>query len=290
MLNFRGTGNPAGTYKPEFMRTASGGWNTSIQGSPTQTGADVLNNCVGWVQGRALQIYLDVADCYDPPNGHLFDCFNCDPINFLNAAKQRGFEIVSNPVPGSILVTDSHVAIVEWKDSEGWLISESGYNYNGPAVLFQHSLYNAGGVWYSSFASDPLVKGFIKIPKVKDGLEWCMVWQLSENGRPLKGWQKIKGTWYFINEFYAMLTGWQKIGDAWYYMDDSGAMLTGWQKLTWKGVKNWYYLEPSGRMKTGWLKDSGKWYYLNASGAMVTGKQTINGKTYYFDNSGALIE
>ena len=53
----------------------------------------------------------------------------------------NGFEIVNNPVPGSIFVTDSHVGIVEWQDSKGWLISESGYDYYGDAVLFQYSIY-----------------------------------------------------------------------------------------------------------------------------------------------------
>lgn len=270
MINFNTPVNPVNSFNKCFMRIPDG-YNTCILGNPVQNGANVLSNCVGWVQGRALQIYMDVSDC-DPINGqHIFNEFNCDPVNFLNVAKRKGFEIVSNPVVGSIFVTDSHVGIVEYKDSTGWLISESGYQYSGDAVLFQHSIYYSNGCWYSSFASpEKLIKGFIKIPKVKDSIGWFKPWILKDESRILKGWQKVKGKWYYLDSNGIMLTGWQKINNIWYYLSDAtGEMLLGWQKLIWKNKSDWYY--------------------FNNSGSMVTGKQIIDGKVYYFDNGGRWI-
>lgn len=267
MLNYNGPSNPAGSYDPCYMRIYDGGWNTCIYGRPCQTGANVLNNCVGWVQGRALQIYRDCADAFPEDGGHIFDCFNCNPCDFLSRAKQRGFEIVSQPVAGSIFVTNSHVGIVEEKHAKGWLISESGYDYNGPAVLFQYSIYEQGGRWFSSFADpEKLILGFIRIPKAKAGIEWKNVWVLQEGSKLLKGWQKVKGKWYYMDHNGLMMTGWQKIGSYWYYMESSGAILYGWQKLKWNGKTDWYYFDRSGHM--------------------VTGTQTIDGKTYHFDSSG----
>ena len=53
--------NPVGSYNPCFMTNLYGAswsiaWNSAIYGSPIQTGADVLCNCVGYSQGRMLQI------------------------------------------------------------------------------------------------------------------------------------------------------------------------------------------------------------------------------------------
>lgn len=268
MVNFNAPVNPAGSYDPCFMRTLEGGWNTCIYGRPCQKGANVLNNCVGWAQGRALQIYRQVADCFPEDGENIFSIFNCDPENFLYRAKQKGFEIVSKPCAGSIFVTNSHVGIVEWKEAAGWLISESGYDYDGPAVLFQHSIYEDSGRWFSSFANpEKLILGFIKIPKVKDNLEWSKVWVLQDGTRLLKGWQKVKGLWYYMDQNGSMLTGWQKIGSYWYYLSDAtGEMLLGWQQLKWKNKTDWYYFDKHGHM--------------------VTGTQTINGKVYHFDASG----
>lgn len=267
MINFNGTKNPVNTFDKHWMQSPYG-WNTCIKGRPTQVGADVLSNCVGWVQGRALQIYQDVSDCFPEDGNNPFQSFNCMPYDFLSIAKSQGFEIVSNPVPGSIFVTDSHVGIVEWEDSNGWLISESGYDFYGDAVLFQHSIYSQNGCWYSSFANpEKLIKGFIKIPKVKNNIEWSKVWVLKEGNRLLKGWQKVKGKWYYMDSNGIMLTGWIKYKEIWYYCSDAtGEMLIGWQKLKWKGKEDWYY--------------------FNKYGAMVTGAYVIDGKTYYFDSSG----
>lgn len=130
--------------------------------------------------------------------------------------------------------------------------------------------------------------------ELPNSYKWVQKWHLYQGDTMLKGWQKVKGKWYYLEKTTGiMLTGWVKDGDKWYYLSSNGDMLTGWQKINNK----WYYLTPqndgahlTGEMWTGWLKDKGKWYYLDLkNGDMYTGTHTIDGKTYTFDSSGALI-
>lgn len=176
MPNYSMPTNPVGSYNPCWMTNLYGAswtdhWNTSIYGSPTQTGADVLCNCVGYSQGRMLQIYMEIYPNYDPATlgTQLFGVFNVDAGDWLTVAYNNGFQILSQPEEGTVLVTPSHVANVErYDEGQGWLISESGYNTLPPWNL-HYSLYESGGNWYSSYASDPLVLGFIKIPGTTPG-------------------------------------------------------------------------------------------------------------------------
>ena len=167
--------NPVGTYNPCFMTNLYGAswasnWNTSIYGSPAQVGANVLCNCVGYSQGRALQIYMETHPGYNPAalGTHLFAAFNVDAGDWLTVAANQGLQILDHPEEATILVTSSHVANVERNDGGNWLISESGYDTLPPFNL-HYSLYQSGGQWYSSYASSPQVLGFIKLPDIGPG-------------------------------------------------------------------------------------------------------------------------
>ena len=168
--------DPVGTYDPCFMTNLYGApwsvnWNTCIYGSPAQIGADVLCNCTGYSQGRALKIYMETHPGYNPADlgTHLFASFNVDAGEWLDVAQAEGFQILDHPEEATILVTSSHVANVErYDEGDGWLISESGYDTLPPFNL-HYSLYESGGQWYSSYASDPLVLGFIKLPDIGPG-------------------------------------------------------------------------------------------------------------------------
>ena len=176
MPNYSMPVNPVGTYNPCWMTNLYGAswndnWNTSIYGSPAQVGANVLCNCVGYAQGRMLQIYMELNPGYNPAalQDHLFSMFNADAGDWLTIALNYGFTILTQPAEGIVLVTPSHCAVVERFDpDDGWLISESGYDTLPPFNL-HYSLYQSGGQWYSSYASDPLVLGFIQIPGAGPG-------------------------------------------------------------------------------------------------------------------------
>ena len=166
--------DPTGTYDPAYMTNLYGApfatnWNTCIYGSPMQTGANVLSNCVGYSQGRMLRIYMEdqgfnpVTAGYNP-----FGVFNGDAGTWLTIAANNGFDIVYEPQAGSVLVTPSHCAIVEKYENGLWWISESGYGDSNP-FHYHNSLYQSGGTWYSSYASSPQVLGFVLIPDVTPG-------------------------------------------------------------------------------------------------------------------------
>jgi lysozyme len=94
--------------------------------------------------------------------------------------------------------------------------------------------------------------------------KWCLE---DDSGALLKGWQNVKGIWYYLNSNGTMTIGWIKDKDKWYYLDSNGAM------------------------KIGWLKYNNKWYYLGSTGAMYSScTSTLDGKFYTFGADGAWIE
>lgn len=174
MPNYSMPTNPVGTYNPCWMHydgyNWGTAWNTAIKGSPEQTGADVLSNCVGYCEGRMLQIYMEITS-YDPDNTGTHPFVNFGYYNageWYDKATEWGYELLDHPEEGCILVTDSHVAVIERDDPSGWLISESGYGDPTPWYL-QYSLYESGGSWHSSYATSPDVIGFFRIPGTTPG-------------------------------------------------------------------------------------------------------------------------
>ena len=181
MANWSIPTSPVGTYDPEYMTNLYGAswtdhWNTSIYGSPQQVGADVLSNCVGYTQGRMLQIYREIYPNYDPAalGTHLFATFNMDAGDgvstsyWLQNAISLGFQTSSTPIPGYVLCTASHVAVIEREESGVFMVSESGYGDATP-WHYWNSIYESGGTWYSSYASTPEILGFFKIPGTDPG-------------------------------------------------------------------------------------------------------------------------
>lgn len=168
--------DPTGSYNPLWMTNLYGAswsiaWNTAIYGDPTQTGADVLSNCVGWSQGEMLRWYMACNPGYDPSSlqTHPFIDFNIDAGDWLLLANTKGYQILDHPEEGTVLVTSSHVANVERYDADdGWLISESGYS-TLPAFNLHYSIYESGGTWYSSYASSPQILGFFRPDGVTPG-------------------------------------------------------------------------------------------------------------------------
>lgn len=168
--------NPVGTYDPAYMSNVYGAswstaWNNNIYGSPTQVGADVLCNCVGYAEGRMLRLWLSNHPEFNPSveQTHPFLCFGLhDAGEWKQVALDNGFTVLNDPVPGSVLVTPSHVAVVEKEENGVWMVSESGYA-SLPPFLYHNSLYKSGGQWYSSYATTGNVIGFIVIPDFDPG-------------------------------------------------------------------------------------------------------------------------
>ncbi len=121
-----------------YIMTATGGLNGAVKGRPTQAGANVLDNCVGYANGRYNEVWND------PDLQGIVKSFNvqlvCNAENFIEAAKKRGLKISPTPIEGGIMVwqkgrtlSDSdgagHVAVVEEVYDDGTILtSESGWN------------------------------------------------------------------------------------------------------------------------------------------------------------------
>ena len=113
---------------------------------------NVLCNCVGYAQGRFLEIYCQLKG-FDPLKNkkHPFTTLNAGPSDWISRAKSAGLKVSKTPAPGAVLVWTTHVAIVEkidytsdgkikglWSSDSGWPNGwggkDIGYNYRTPAA------------------------------------------------------------------------------------------------------------------------------------------------------------
>lgn len=130
-----------------YIRKASGGYSTCIQGSPKDSECDVLANCVGYACGRFNEIIGSMK----------YPSLNCNAENFIERAKSTyGLEISNVPTLGGIMVWQKgntlsgndgagHVAIVERIDSSNQIYtSESGY---GSSAFWNSVRTNNNGRW-----------------------------------------------------------------------------------------------------------------------------------------------
>lgn len=120
-----------------YIRTATGGLNGAVAGSPVISGANVLCNCVGYANGRFNE-FINDPDL----KGVVFKFqyqLVCNAENFIESAKRQGLKISSVPVVGGIMVWQKgaslsggdgagHVAVVERVYDDGTILtSESGW-------------------------------------------------------------------------------------------------------------------------------------------------------------------
>ena len=143
------------TTKPEagnkyYIRQATGGYSTCIQGKPTDPISNVLANCVGFANGFFNE-YVGLG--YE--KYHL----NCNAENFIERAIASGLSVVSYPVVGGILVWQKgatlsgsdgagHVAGCTWVNNVAnptqCKTSESGY---GGSAFWTATRNKGNGNW-----------------------------------------------------------------------------------------------------------------------------------------------
>lgn len=158
------TSKPSGNKN--FITTGSGGWSTCIKGYPTDSGANVLANCVGYASGR----FNEIVNIARNAGGCTYKTLNCNAENFIERAKAAGLQVGSTPRVGAIMCWQKgslssgdgagHVAIVEKiYDNNHVYTSESGYG--GSAFWNQHR-YNTNGRW--GIGSSYSFRAFIYLP------------------------------------------------------------------------------------------------------------------------------
>lgn len=147
-MNIRTTKPGAGNKY--FIRQATGGYSTCIQGAPTDTNCNVLANCVGYACGA-----------YNEEHGFGYEKYhlNCNAENFIERAIASGLSVLSYPVPGGIMVWQKgatlnssdgagHVCICTSVDNElnptKATTAESGY---GSKAFWTATRTNTNGKW-----------------------------------------------------------------------------------------------------------------------------------------------
>lgn len=150
------------TTRPEagnkyYIRRASGGYSTCIQGKPTDKWCDVLSNCVGYACGAANE---ELALGYE--KYHL----NCNAENFIERAIASGLSVYKTPQVGDIICWEGagslagHVGIViDVVNSNCIKVAQSGWGSSNPFYITTN--YNNNGRWGLS-ANYPF-RGFIRI-------------------------------------------------------------------------------------------------------------------------------
>ena len=171
-----------------FIRDDEGGFNTCVLGSPTDKDCNVLANCVGYAQGRTLEIYKEMTGKTDNP----FRMLNCNAENFIERAKSSGLEIVDYPVLGGIMVFQKgstlsgndgagHVLVVEdIYDSNTIFTSESAWK---GSAFFNVKRNNNNGRW--GMGSNYSFRGCIVNPGVGKVTK-------REEPKPIEEEQKFK--------------------------------------------------------------------------------------------------
>lgn len=150
------------TTRPEdgnkyYIRKASGGYSTCIQGKPTDKWCDVLSNCVGYACGAANE---ELGLGYE--KYHL----NCNAENFIERAIASGLSVYKTPQVGDIICWEGvgslagHVGIViEIINSNCIKVAQSGYGSSNPFYITTN--YNNNGRW--GLSSNYPFRGFIRI-------------------------------------------------------------------------------------------------------------------------------
>ena len=150
------------TTRPEagnkyYIRKASGGYSTCIQGKPTDKWCDVLSNCVGYACGAANE---ELGLGYE--KYHL----NCNAENFIERAIASGLSVYKTPQVGDIICWEGagslagHVGIViDVVNNNCIKVAQSGWGSSNPFYITTN--YNNNGRW--GLSSNYPFRGFIRI-------------------------------------------------------------------------------------------------------------------------------
>lgn len=159
------------TSKPEagnkfYITTAKGGYSQCIQGSPTDSGCNVLSNCVGYACGRFNEIIGSMK----------YPALNCNAENFIERAQTLGLEVSQTPSAGAIMCWQKgslsssdgagHVEVVERVDGPNQVYT-SASNYAGAAFYNATRTKNSQGQWTLPWPGYTF-RGFIVNPAVKE--------------------------------------------------------------------------------------------------------------------------
>jgi hypothetical protein len=177
-----------------YNTTSAGGYSHCIKGKPTQSGLNVLDNCVGWACGRFNEVYSELTGY----KGMKYYQLNCNAEKFIKRGKAIGLKVSKEPVAGGIMVWEGkgklagHVAFVEKKNSATQVFtSESGYNHFAFANYTRNKGSNKN--WGANTSTlkylGCLINPGVQEDKYTKGIYHCnynMYIRKKPNGKPVK--------------------------------------------------------------------------------------------------------
>ena len=167
------TKSPAGEGLPEYNTVPSGGWNSNGIGNGAISGANVLNNAMGYAQGRLVEVHNQLY-----PNNqitsaadNIYSIFNGLAENWYNVAIDAGMDVGQVPKYASLGIwynsseNKGHVAFVENYVDNKWEITQSHWSYPYGQGSWEFSRLDSTTANYLPLfiASDPnwVLLGFI---------------------------------------------------------------------------------------------------------------------------------
>lgn len=166
ILTGRPSDNDPYIYLYNNSNARNRGVSQAITGRPTDPGANVLSNCVGWACARFNHIY-NLLTGY---KGIMFPRLNCNAGKFIERAQEYGLQISDKPQVGAIMCWGKkngagHVAIVERVDSDTEVFtSESGWQVK--KHVWNKTRNKGNGNWGQS--NEYYFRGFIYNPAVAE--------------------------------------------------------------------------------------------------------------------------
>lgn len=226
---------------PYYNTRGKGGYSDAIKGSPTDSGCDVLSNCVGYAYGRFNEI------------GGYGSCKYLRPVNAENFIQYaNGLQIGQVPRLGSCMVWKrgatlsgsdgaGHVAIVEKIISETQIVtSESGWN---SSAFWTKTRHKGDGNW--GVGSGYTFLGFIYNPAVTEIFSSEAEANIKVDGY----WGR--GTTMRLQEIFGTPIDGEVSGQSEKYKDINSGLASGW---VWQSI-------PSGSML---IKAMQKWAEMPA--------------------------
>jgi len=163
-----------------YNTTGVGGYSHCIVGKPTQSGLNVLDNCVGWACGRFNEIY----SYFTGYKGMKYYQLNCNAEDFIKRGKNIGLKSRAEPICGGIMVWEGkgkkagHVAFVEHRNTKtSVLTSESGYN----SFAFMNKTRTKGNGNWGANSDYKYLGCLINPPLTKDSVDLVADLQTNMN-------------------------------------------------------------------------------------------------------------
>lgn len=133
----------------------------------------------------------------------------------------------------------------------GWYTQPEG----GEKITLE-TAFTLNTVVYAQWEIDPEYAGWLQVEDE---------WVYYRNGKPVYGWFRYNGLYFWQDNLGQVPNGWRQIQGQWYHFSGTGAADTGWVET-----------------------ERGKSYLLY-DGRMAVGEITISGKQWLFDETGVLV-